>query len=413
MSYFPRNLGFQSGASFATVCALSILISTAVWSKNLRLDLAGFSVAFYAVFAVIALLYFAINLKLVTTTVNFIFSKSLTYFLFTSLFLCFCYVFDNHPAPLQKFIKYVAYFVLASQLAQLKQHDLYKTFQFASYLCLLAFIFTVSTQLEQIPNNVVVDGQTQYGLVSRFHLGSNLPNGTAQTILCSMVLFFLSFGSARPTPLRLGIAFVALSAFFIFIIYTQSRSVLLMSLGLFAVVAAFQKLHRLVGGVLLSSFMYFVIFDPKHIWYGLGTRLSQLFEDGFGGRLNAICLHLKINSQFCSVENPWFQPEIAPNVSSHNAFVSGIALAIDKVELDKFGPLPSMLSYFPIMMLTAYFIFWGYLCFKEKNTCGSIVWLILFGSSQVINIWTLHSVMILACILPALFRSPLNVDSKG
>ena len=53
----------QSGASFATVCALSILISTAVWSKNLRLDLAGLSVAFYAVFAVIALLYFAINLN--------------------------------------------------------------------------------------------------------------------------------------------------------------------------------------------------------------------------------------------------------------------------------------------------------------------------------------------------------------
>ena len=146
---------------------------------------------------------------------------------------------------------------------------------------------------------------------------------------------------------------------------------------------------------------------------GLGRVFSQLFVDGFGGRLNAICLHLKNNSQFCSVGDPWFQPEIAPNVSSHNAFVSGIALAIDKVELDKFGPLPSMLSYFPIMMLTAYFIFWGYLCFKEKNTCGSIVWLILFGSSQVINIWTLHSVMILACILPALFRSPLNVDSKG
>ena len=77
MSYFPRNL--VNWLVLPPFVLFNFDIDSCLVQKS-TLGLGWFSVCLCGV-AVIALLYFAINLKLVTTTVNFIFSKSLTYFL--------------------------------------------------------------------------------------------------------------------------------------------------------------------------------------------------------------------------------------------------------------------------------------------------------------------------------------------
>ena len=385
-----------------SICFFSILIASAVWSKNLHVDFGGSSIGVFSILACITIVLGAINLNSIIRSVSLKNPALLFYYFLTALILLLTYSIDEHPREFQKIIKYLAYATIAAQLTVIDKRLISRIWQCASLFCFVFLLYFIFADLEFITIHGYRNGESFFG-AKRFHLGTSGPNASAISALASIVLCFLALSDNRVNRLQAFFGILATSTLFIFILYTQSRSIFLLALVIFAIALAFTNLKIVVSSALLSVAAYFWLLNPEHISEGFFPRLIGSVADGFGGRVVAVCNNITIDLSACSIDHAILQQTTDGDISSHNLFVSLLAsepsLAVENsVDYQE----SYLLSFVKPILALLYFCGWFFVCLKNKYTAGLLVVLATLGASLTANIYGLHSVMILLIILPAI-----------
>ena len=392
MSYLPESFARRLDNEVIFVVFYSTLIATAVWSKNIRFTLFDTSIGAFSVLAIVTLALFffsAINVRRFFVSVR---SVPPLHIITTFLLMVVLFLLDDHPYQLQKVIKYAAYMAIILQLMQLDQNILARTWNGAGCTCFFLFCYSLFSQINFVEIWGLIDGQWVVGGAKRFYFGTSLPNSTAFSLLVSINLVFLALLTTKSGRFVQIMAIPVLSAFCIFLIYTQSRSAFLVMCCILGLAFASKNLRPVILFVVVVTGAYFAFVDIGHILHGFVPRFLGIVADGFGGRVSAICMNLPFEVAFCTSENPLLQKGVSADISAHNLFVSSLSV------------LSPFWSIFASIATILYFIYWGFICFSYRELTSLCIFLTALAGSCTNNVSALHSLAILFLILPAITK---------